>query len=270
MTLYKEKKPSSSHKQQNIVEFDVGYFFFLSFFCFMIPFYVCLAIFLCYAYIFNSVLKISLEFQLLLLPGVLFFLYYVYLILLIEIAALWTRRWNKRSPPKEGTFERDFTALKNKTEMGKILNYYHKRGFIIKYPMWLTSKSPFPWLVNRTLKRIGHNKIAKNVIYCDAYVGLEFTDIGENTFIYPTSVLSSHEVNSIFGNLNILEIKLEKDNIIFPGTVVGPAAKTEEGNVFLPHSMLPKGWRGVEGKKFYQGTPTRPVEIELNNKKKKD
>ena len=127
--------------------------------------------------------------------------------------------------------------------------------------MWLTSKSPFPWLINRTLRRIGHNNIGKNVIYCDAYVGLEFTEIGDNSFIYPTSVLSSHEVNSIFGKLSILEIKLGKNNVLYPGTVVGPGVITENNNIFYPGTILPKNWRGVPEKVYYQGSPGRPIDL---------
>ncbi len=259
----------ASREEEHIVEFNVGYFFIISIICFLAPFYACLALFLFYHLLINEIFALGTQLQFILFPWVLFLLYYLYLLLLIEIAALWTRRWNKKCPPRQGTFERDFSAVKNKTEVGTILNYYHKRGFIIKYPMWLTSKSPFPWLVNRTLRRIGHNKIDSNVIYCDAYVGLEFTDIGENTFIYPTSVLSSHEVNSIFGNLNILEIKLGKNNSLFPGTVVGPGAVTDDNNVFLPGSMLPKGWNGVKCKYTYRGAPAKPSLFRNNVSKKK-
>ncbi|MBN1800450.1 MAG: hypothetical protein JW891_03035 [Candidatus Lokiarchaeota archaeon] len=248
-------------EEEHLVEFKVWYFFIISLACFLVPFYICLALFLTFYFFINYVLALGLQLQFFLFPVVLFFLYYIYLILLIELVALWTMKWNKKCPPQQGTFERDFMAVKNKTEIGKILNFYHKRGFIIKFPMWLTSKSPFPWLINRTLRRIGHNKIAKNVIYCDAYAGLEFTDIGENTFIYPTSVLSSHEVNSIFGNLNILEIKIGKNNSLFPGTVVGPGAVSEDCNVFLPGSMIPKGWKGVYGCNYYRGAPAKPSEF---------
>ena len=118
----------------------------------------------------------------------------------------------------------------------------------------------FPWLVNRALRRISHNKIAKNVIYCDAYVGLEFTDIGENTFFYPTSALSSHAVNTIFGKITMLEIKLGDNNTFYPGVIAGPNAVTNENNVILPNTVLHKNWRGKPDKFFYQGSPGRPIE----------
>jgi hypothetical protein len=154
-----------------------------------------------------------------------------------------------------------------KSSEGKLIKYYHKRGFIIKYPMWLTSKSPFPWLVNRTLRKIGHNTLGHNIIYCDAYVGLEFTNIGDNTFIYPSSGLSSHAVNTIFGKITMLEIKLGKNNTIYPGDIIGPNAVTEDNNVIYPNTVLHKNWRGKPGKSYYQGSPGRPIEVkELNEK----
>ena len=240
------------------VEFSVWYYFILNLTCFLIPLYVCLGFFLLFECFMVQILSIPTIIHFVLLPGFLFLLYYIYLISLIEIAAIFTRRWNKQSPPTQGIFQRNFKD--KKSELGRIINYYHKRGYIIKFPMWLTSKSPFPWLINRTLRRIGHNKIGNNVIYCDAYIGLEFTEIGDNTFIYPTSVLSTHEVNSIFGKLSILNIKLGKNNVLYPGTVVGPGALTEDNNVFYPATILPKNWRGVAGKLNYQGSPGRPIE----------
>ncbi|GAG83828.1 unnamed protein product, partial [marine sediment metagenome] len=177
----------------------------------------------------------------------------------------WARIWNRKSPPQQGVFARVLGDI-NSPE-GKLIKYYHKRGFIIKYPMWLTSKSPFPWLVNRTLRRISHNKIGQNVIYCDGYVGLEFTDLGDNVFIYPSSGLSSHAVNTIFGKISMLEIKLGRNTTIYPGDVIGPNVITEDNNVIYPNTVLHKNWRGKPGKDYYQGSPGRPIETEnLENK----
>ena len=126
-------------------------------------------------------------------------------------------------------------------------------------PVWLSSKSPFPWLVNRALRKIGHNKIGNNVIYSDCYVGLEFTDLADNTFIYPTSALSSHAVNSIFGKITMLEIKLKENTTLYPGIIAGPGVLTTEDNVVFPNTVLHKSWRGKPGAKYYQGSPGRPI-----------
>ncbi len=255
----KEKEPINEEKRENIVELNAFDFFKINFISFLMPFYACLGLFLLFEYFLITLFIIPLIIHFLILPGILLISYYFYLILLIEFCRFWASSWNKKSPPQQGVFPRVLDDP-NSPE-GKMLKYYHKRGFIIKYPIWLTSKSPFPWFVNRALRRIGHNKIEKNVIYCDGYVGLEFTGLGENTFIYPTTSLSSHAVNSIFGKISILEIKLGKNTTLYPGIIVGPGVLTTDNSVIFPNTVLHKNWRGKQGKKYYQGSPGRPIEV---------
>ncbi|MFX0034169.1 MAG: hypothetical protein ACFE9I_00835 [Candidatus Hermodarchaeota archaeon] len=253
---------SFEEKQEKTVELPALDFFKINFISFLVPLYVCLGLFLLLEYGLINLFSIPPIIHIFLLPIVFLILYYIYLIILIEFTAFWARSWNKKSPPKEGVFRRVLDDVKS--EEGRMMKYYHKRGFIIKYPIWLTSKSPFPWLINRTLRRVSHNKIGKNVIYNDAYVGLEFTDIGDNVFIYPTSALSSHAVNSIFGKITMLEIKIGKNNTLYPGIIMGCGALTTDNNVIYPNTVLHKSWRGKSGKFYYQGSPGRP--IDTNNK----
>jgi hypothetical protein len=245
-------------EEKKTVELPVLDFFKINLLSFIVPLYPCLGLFILYLYLFLIIFPLDLIFHLFIIPSLIIALYFVYLILLVEFTALWASRWHKKSPPKQGVFQRVLDDLNS--EEGKMMKYYHKRGFIIKYPMWLTSKSMFPWLVNRALRKISHNKIAHNVIYCDAYVGLEFTDLGENTFFYPTSALSSHAVNTIFGKITMLEIKLGDNTTMYPGTIAGPNAVTNANNVIFPNTVLHKNWRGKPDKFFYQGSPGRPIE----------
>ena len=245
-------------EENKTVELPILDFFKINLLSFIVPFYPCLGLFLVYIYLFVIIYPITLPFHLFIIPNLIILLYYLYLILLIEFTALWASRWNKKSPPKQGVFKRILDELDS--EEGKMMKYYHKRGFIIKFPMWLTSKSMFPWLVNRTLRRISHNKIGKNVIYCDAYVGLEFTDLGENTFFYPTSALSSHAVNTIFGKITMLEIRLGDNTTLYPGVIAGPNAETRNSYVIFPNTVLHKNWRGKPNKFYYQGSPGKPIE----------
>lgn len=245
-------------EEKKTVELPILDFFKINLLSFIVPLYPCLILFLLYLYVFTVIFPLELIFHLFIIPSLLILLYFVYLIILVEFTALWGSRWHKKSPPKQGVFQRVLDSLNS--EEGKMMKYYHKRGFIIKYPMWLTSKSMFPWLVNRALRRISHNKIANNVVYCDAYVGLEFTDLGKNTFFYPTSALSSHAVNTIFGKITMLEIKLGDNSVIYPGVIAGPNAVTKDNYVIFPNTVLHKNWRGKPDKFFYQGSPGRPIE----------
>jgi len=263
-----QKKTEFDEKKEQIVELPAADFFKINFISFLVPLYICLGIFLIFEYYFINLLPpdIRLGIHVVLLPPFLFLLYYIYLITLIEFTALWVRRWNKKSPPKQGVFKRVLDDLNS--EEGKMMKYYHKRGFIIKYPMWVTSKSPFPWLVNRTLRRVSHNKIGKNVIYCDAYVGLEFTNLEDNVFFYPSSALSSHAVNTIFGKISMMDIKLGKNTTFYPGVIAGPNAVAEDNNVIFPNTVLHKNWRGKPEKTYYQGSPGRPIEVKHIKKRK--
>jgi len=266
MKVNNSNKASNSNfeeKLEKTVELPALDFFRINFLSFLVPLYVCLSLFLLFEYGFINLLSIPPIIHLSLLPVILLILYYIYLIILIEFTALWARRWNKKSPPKQGVFRRVLDDVNS--EEGKMMKYYHKRGFIIKFPMWLTSKSPFPWLINRTLRRISHNKIGKNVIYNDAYVGLEFTKIGDNTFFYPTTGLSSHAVNTIFGKITMIEIKIGENNTFYPGTIMGCGALSTDNNVIYPNTVLHKNWRGKPGKLYYQGSPGRPIDV--NDKK---
>jgi len=245
--------------EEKTVELPAMDFFKINFLSFIMPFYPCLGLFLIFEFYFITLFQVPLIIHFLLIPPLLLALYYLYLLLLIEFSTLWVRKWNKQSPPRQGIFKR---VLKDvDCPEGKMIKYYHKRGFIIKFPVWLTAKSMFPWLINRTLRRVGHNKIGKNVIYCDGYVGLEFTDLGDNTFIYPTTALSSHAVNSIFGKISILEIKLGKNTTLYPGIIAGPGVLTTEDTVVFPNTVLHKNWRGKPNEKYYQGSPGRPITI---------
>ncbi|MGV9173664.1 MAG: hypothetical protein ACOC44_14965 [Promethearchaeia archaeon] len=247
----------SKKQEDKTVKIAVLDFFGINLLSLLIPAFPCLIIFLMIEFLIFQALETPLLLHLLAIPIIGLLLYYFYLLLLIEFGALWVKWWNKKSPPKQGIFAR---ILDTDFPEGRMLEYYHKRGFIIKMPVWLTSKSPFPWLVNRALRRITHNKIGENVVYCDSYVGLEFTEIGPNTFLYPTAALSSHAVNSIFGKISILEIKLGHSNVIYPGVIAGPGVHTEDNFVIYPNTVLHKNWRGKKEKKYYQGSPGRAVE----------
>ncbi|MHA1803318.1 MAG: hypothetical protein ACTSU4_02160 [Promethearchaeota archaeon] len=258
----KEKHVSAERNQEKSFKLPLHDFLKINLITFSVPLYGCLAVFLLFEYYFIRLFSIPVQIHFLLLPPFFLFLYYLYMVILIETCRIWVNYWNRKSPPKQGVFQRILTD-KN-SEIGQLLVYYHKRGFIIKYPVWITSKSPFPWLVKRALRRIGHNKIGKNVVYEDCYYGLEFTHIEDDVFIYPTSAISSHEVNSIFGKLTLLEVKLDKKTILYPGIIVGPGAETEANHVIYPNTVLHKNWRGVPNEFYYQGSPGKPFKNLIN------
>jgi len=267
MAEKRENEKEEEQKEQTI-ELPVLTYFGLNMLSFVIPLYPCLFLFLLFLFIVNT-LSIDLILIFLFIPPLFLMLLYIYIILLIEFNALFVRRWNKKSPPKEGIFPRIF--LEKETSETRLIKYYHLRGFVIKFPVWISAKSPFPWLINRALRRIGHNKIGKNVVMEDVFVGLEFTKIQDNVFMYPSAAISSHSVNSIFGKLNMFEIEINENSVIYPGNITGPGATIDKNFVILPNTVIHKHWKGKPREYFfYQGSPGKPVKFDRTTDKIND
>ena len=168
-----------------------------------------------------------------------------------------TEDWNRKSPPVQGLFRRTFN--KNGAADERI-NYYHYRGFIIKFPLWLAYKSPFPWMINWILRKIGHNDIKKDVVIMEAFPSLEFTDMASGSIFYPASSSSSHVVDSIFGNLSLSEVSVGKNAIIHPHAMVGPGSLVEDENNIMAHTLCPKEWKRRGEGRFHSGSPARPID----------
>lgn len=181
----------------------------------------------------------------------------IYIVGVVETAAALDRYWNTKSPPTQGTFKRHFRPGEAESD---IIKYYHYRGFIIKYPLWLAYKSPFNWLNYYVLKRVGHNHIHKTAQYIESFPCLEFSNIGENTIIYTGSVISSHIVDGIFGKLTISEVTLKNNVTVNAHAAYAPGSIIEDHFVGLPHTMTRKDFRVTEGKKYYSGASAKPVD----------
>ncbi|MBN1216356.1 MAG: hypothetical protein JXA99_13055 [Candidatus Lokiarchaeota archaeon] len=247
---------------QKRVELPIHEFFIINFVSYMIPLYFCIGIIIYIEYFLLFILSIDLLLHLIIFPSIILLIYYLFIIVFIELASFWIKRWNKKVQPKVGVYKR---VLDNKeSEEGELIRYYHRRGFLLRLCIWVSSKSPFPWLLNRALRRVGHNRIGKNVIYCNSYVGLEFTDLGDNCFFYPTSLVSSHSVESIFGKLSLHEIIIKKNTIVYPGNTIGPGSQTKENDVIYPNSLLHKNWRGSKNNSYFQGVPAKPINEKKN------
>jgi hypothetical protein len=180
---------------------------------------------------------------------------YTYIVFCVLIATAWIHRWNRQCPPEEGYFSRKYTA---KGLADHRIEYYHKRGFIIKWPMWVASKSPFPWLVNWCLRR-NDNDLGKNVIFDNSFVPLELCDMEDNVYFGPGSAGSAHTVNAIFGDLFIGRVKIGKNAVIGSNSVIGPGAVTLPNTTFLPNTLINSRWKDKWGTLYYVGTSARPV-----------
>src|SRR4030042_1945099 len=164
---------------------------------------------------------------------------YTYIVVCVWLTTAWIHRWNRQCPPEEGIFSRTFTE---KGVADRRIEYYPSRGFAIKWPMWVTSKSPFPWLVNWCLKR-NDNNFGKNVMFDNAFVPLELCDIGDNVYFGPGSIMSAHTVNAIFGNLFIGKVRVDNNVVFGANCLIGPGAEILENSVILPLTLINSRWK---------------------------
>jgi len=180
---------------------------------------------------------------------------YTYIAACVLLTTTWIHRWNRQCPPEEGYFSRKFTE---KGVADRRIDYYHARGFAIKWAMWVTSKSPFPWLVNWCLQR-NDNEFGKNVVFDNAFLPLELCELGDNVYFGPGSAASAHTVNAIFGDLFIGKVKIESNVIVGANAIIGPGSRVLQNTVLFPNGIVPARWKDKWGTKFYAGTPVGPV-----------
>jgi hypothetical protein len=261
-----------SKKEHKKVKFDIKRYALYNLITFLIPFYP--TFYLLYYYP-NIMHFINLE-SLFGLTSVsimgiydfwLWFFYPSYLILIsfifinsvIAFTSMMRKHFDKKSPPIQGLFKREFDSESKDASDPRIV-YYHIRGFIIKWPLWLAYKSPFPWLATKVLKKIGHNKIDKSVILLECYPSLEFMTMEKGVVAYPGSMSSGHVVDSIFGNLSISSVEIKENVMLYPNSTIAPGAILDNAYVLMPNSFSIKDWRGKENYKFYNKTPARPLD----------
>ncbi len=250
-------------EQEQRVNFPIYNNFLIHFIVFVLPIYPLIILFLIYfLLIINYFENIFVLFWLyFFLPLVIIGAYLLYIVGVVELTSLFGNYYNKKSPPEEGLFSRTFN---DKDVEDERIKYYHYRGFIIKFPLWLAYKSPFRWISYWVLKKIGHNKLDKSMVYLEAFQTLEFSEIGKDVIVYPGSAASSHVVDSIFGNLTIEKVVLNDRSIIYPGSVMAPGCTLDEKSVFMPNVMCPKGWRTTKENKFFSGSPIKSIDNEYS------
>jgi len=183
-------------------------------------------------------------------PLVFIGLYLLHLFLMALMTRWLWQYTEKKSPSKSGIIPRNIAS--------KVSDYYHVRSFMIKYPKNAFVKGPFPWLANWLFNFVGTNKIGKGTTIEEQLCGDKFVDIGENCYIGVNSVLTSHLVDGIFGNIVYFEIKIG-DNVTFTGLgCVGPGTEIHDNSYLLPFAASAKH-AILKGNNYYFGSPLRKI-----------
>ena len=176
-----------------------------------------------------------------------------YLIRLFFIGLMTRFFWRlseKKSPSKEGIIPRNFPS--------RTLNYYHIRGFMIKYGKNVFNKGAFPWLSNWFYNFVGSSVIGKGSTLEESICNEKFAIVGKNCYLGVCSALVTHLVDGTFGNVNYFHVKIG-DNVTFAGTnLVAAGSEVHDNSYLLPlastgkHSIL-------KGKNYYWGLPLRKI-----------
>ncbi|MBY9014985.1 MAG: hypothetical protein KGD68_04765 [Candidatus Lokiarchaeota archaeon] len=161
--------------------------------------------------------------------------------------------WNfteKRSPTKDGIIPRDIRS--------KTADYYHYRSFMIKYGKNAFMKGIFPWLANWFFNFVGACIINKGTTFEESLSNDRNINVGRNCYIGVNSVLASHVVEGVFGNIVYFKVKV-KDNVTLGGfNTIAPGCKLKDNSYLLPMAAATK-FNTTKGDNYYHGIPFRRI-----------
>lgn len=185
-----------------------------------------------------------------LMPCVMIFCYFIHMVLIAVVTKILWAITEDKSPTKPGIIPRNIQS--------KILNYYHIRSFMIKYPKYVFTKGIFPWLSNWLYNYVGTSKIGKGTTIEEQVCADKFIDIGKNCYFGPNCVLTSHLVEGIFGNIAYFEIKAG-DNVTAAGlNCIAPGTEIKENSFLLPMASTAK-FSILKEDNYYFGIPLRKI-----------
>jgi acetyltransferase-like isoleucine patch superfamily enzyme len=224
-----------------------GVFFFWYFFQFFIP------IFLNTTNFFLIFFQLEPLITFLLMPFVLIGCYLLHLLLIGISTKIFWKISEKISPSKEGIIPRNISS--------RAANYYHIRGFMIKYGKNAFNKGVFPWLSNWFYNFVGTSKIGKGTVLEESVVNDKFLEFGENCYLGVNSAFATHVVEGIFGNISYFKVKVG-DNVTGATTnLIGPGCEVRDNSYMLPLACATK--HSIIGKpdqtNYYWGMPLRRI-----------
>nr|MDO8085288.1 hypothetical protein [Candidatus Sigynarchaeum springense] len=192
-------------------------------------------------------------------PVLFWALYFVYLGFTVLTTHIYLKYNDKKSPAATKVLKRQFKD-KNHPDY-KMLYYYHMRGAIIKYSLWLAQKSPFPGLLQGILRHYGHSEIGKSVMYENCFPALEFANIRDDVILEAGTSLSTHVVESLYGKLVIEKIWIKERAVVGLNSIVGPGTVIDRDSQLGDNNMAYQNWPLVkqDGVKssFFNGSPAR-------------
>jgi len=198
-----------------------GLLFFLYFYGFLIPNLLTIP------FSFKLLFSFKILIILFLTPIIFIWFYLLHLFFIALLTRLFYRFADKRGPA-QGIFDR------NLSEHSKILDYYHFRSFLMKYPIFSIIRSPFPWLINWELRFIGSNKVGKGTVIEESYLHSHI-NFGKNCYYGTFAHISNHLVDGVYGKENLTFFGAQiGDNCVFNSLTGGmPGLDIGDDSTFL-------------------------------------
>ncbi|HMF29930.1 MAG TPA: hypothetical protein VKK79_00840, partial [Candidatus Lokiarchaeia archaeon] len=133
-------------------------------------------------------------------------------------------RLRKKCPPQEIILVRSFSNPNR--EHLRHLNYHHFRSYIMRLVKWKFCKGPFPWLQNWMFRYLKAFELGSGVVFEPHFYASELCAFGDDAYIGPGCIPTSHVVEGVWGRLIIMEVKLGRraagsgENIIGCGDIM--------------------------------------------------
>jgi len=184
------------------------------------------------------------------LPLVIIVSYLSRLFIIGLITRIFWRFTEKRSPTKDGVIPRNIPS--------KTINYYHIRSFMLKYGKNSFMKGVFPWLANWFFSFVGASIIESGSTLEESVATDKGIKVGENCYIGVNSVLASHVVEGIFGNVIYFTVKVGDNSTLGGFNIVGPGSELSDNSYLLPMAAATKHNK-TKGNNYYYGMPLRRI-----------
>jgi len=183
-------------------------------------------------------------------PLVIIGAYLVHLFFLGVFTRIFWRYTEKKSPTKDGVIPRDISS--------KTLDYYHYRSFTIKYGKNKFMKGIFPWLSNWFFNFVGASVIEKGSTFEESVLNDRNIIVGRNCYIGVNSMLASHVVEGVFGNIVYFKVKVG-DNVTLGGfNAIAPGCELKDNSYLLPLATASK-FNTTKGNNYYYGVLLRRI-----------
>ncbi|MFW9952025.1 MAG: hypothetical protein ACFFKA_18045, partial [Candidatus Thorarchaeota archaeon] len=177
----------------------------------------------------------------------------------LYFVALFTRYFyimaDKRGP-SQGIYDRNLEASI------EALNYYHFSSFLMKYPIFVFSRSPFPWLLNWELRYLKSNKIGKGTVLEETFLHSHI-NFGKNCYLGTSSHITNHLVDGVYGDENLTFIGVNIGDRVILNAITGGLPGTEIGDdsTLLPGCTTLK-YDKLNGDGIYEGFPAKRLNSE--------